>query len=146
MAFDPKYLINVFLAFLALCLYIIGSYRFYKNKNGFLAILGLALFIDVLTAILASFKITSTTQIPGTVSVPWHSILFNVHVILSSIGIIGFLLLYIYILIRNPLKYNAWIRKWQFLALLPIWTIGELIALTNALFKIFLSVRLFELI
>ena len=118
----------------------------YKNKKGFRFFLGLALFTDVITATLASFKVTATTQIPGTVAVPWHSLLFNTHVVLSMTGITGFLILYIYLLVVHPANYKRWIRKWQFLALLPLWLIGESIALSNALCKLFFEVRLFEVL
>lgn len=146
MNFEPKYLINIVLAFLALVFYIIGSYRFYKNKKRFKFFIGLALLTDVITATLASFKITPTTQIPGTIAVPWDSFLFKIHVVLSTIGITGFLFLFIYLLVCKPSNYKFWIRKWQFLVLLPVWTTGEMIALINALFKLFLGVRLFEFI
>jgi len=146
MNFDPRFLINIVLAFLALVFYFIGSYRFYHNKKRFRFFLGLALLTDVITATLASFKITPTTQIPGTVAVPWDSFLFKLHVILSTIGIAGFLVLFFYLLICKPSNYKSWIRKWQFLGLLPVWIIGEMIALINALFKLFLQIRLFELI
>jgi hypothetical protein len=146
MNFDPKFLINIGLAILALVYYFIGSFRFYQNKKGFRFFLGLALLTDVITATLASCKITPTTQIPGTVAVPWDSFLFKIHVVLSTLGITGFLVLFIYLLVCKPSNYKSWIRKWQFLGLLPIWITGEMIALINALFKLFLRVRLFELI
>lgn len=144
MCFNPTCLINVLMAFVALVLYFVGSYRFYHKRSGFKMIIGTALLIDVVTATLASLKITPTTQIPGTEAVPWDSILFKLHVILSMIGIIGFLALFIYLLICKSSAYKTWIRKGQFIILLPVWVVGELIALSNALCKICLSVRLFD--
>jgi hypothetical protein len=141
----PACLINVLLALLALVLYVIGSYRFYRQKPGYTAILGSAIIIDIATAILASFKITPTMVLPGLATIPWHSWLFRIHVVLSTIGFVGFIALFIYLLIRRPRNYSPWIRRWQFLVLLPIWVIGEGIALSNALTKIFLQLRLFEL-
>lgn len=142
----PACLINVALAIMALVLYMIGSYRFYRGKQGFVIVLGLAIAIDIATAILASFKITPTMDIPGVATIPWYSWLFRVHVTLSTIGFVGFIALFVYLLFRNPQKYSPWVRRWQFLVLLPIWVIGEGIALTNALTKIFLHLRLFELL
>ena len=142
----PACMINIALAIIALILYIIGSYRFYKDKPKFIAILGLAIAIDIATAILASFKITPTMALPGVTSIPWHSWLFRTHVILSTIGFLGFIILFIYLLIRKRKEYSPWVCRWQFLVLLPIWIIGESIALTNALTKICLRLRLFELI
>ena len=146
MEFNPKCLINIFLAILALILYIIGSYRFYKNRSAYKLILGLAILVDVATATLASFKITPTTQIPEMKTVPWDSFLFQTHVAFSMIGFLGFILLFIYLLGRRSSGYKNWIRKWQFVALLPIWTIGESIAIGNAISKICYGSRLFELL
>ena len=79
MDFNPACLINVLLALLALYLYYLGSYRFFKNRQGFIFFLGLAIAIDILTALLASLKITPTVQLPGVLAVPWYSLLFKVH-------------------------------------------------------------------
>lgn len=144
MSFNPTCLINVLLAFVAIVLYFVGSYRFYNNSRGFKIIIGTALLIDIMTATLASLKITPTTQIPGTEAIPWDSILFKAHVILSMIGIVGFLVLFLYLLICKPSAYKAWIRKGQFMVLLPVWVVGEFIALSNAICKICLRVRLFD--
>lgn len=144
MDFNPLCLINIFLAFFALSLYIFGSYRFYKGKSHFLLFLVIALTIDIATAVLASFKITPTVQIPNVAPVPWYSLLFKVHVLLSMIGIIGFIVLIIYLMVKKSENYSDWIRTWQFKYLLPIWVIGEVIALSNALSKVFFRIRLFE--
>ena len=144
MANDLACLINVFLAITALVLYIIGSYRFYRNASGYTIILGIAIVIDILTAVLASLKITPTMEIAGTARIPYHSILFIIHVCFSMVGFVGFIALFIYLLIRNPSKYSRWVRMWQFRFLLPVWVIGECIALVNALSKIFYGIRIFE--
>lgn len=144
MDFNPACLINVLLALLALFFYIIGSYRFFRNRPYFLAFFALAICIDIATALLASFRITPTTEIPDVAAVPWYSLLFKVHVFLSTAGILGFVLLFVYLLVRNNKGYSERIRSWQFRILLPIWVIGEGIALSNALAKILFHVRLFE--
>lgn len=146
MSFNPYCLINIFLAALAMALYIVGSYRFYKDKDKFILFLVIALIIDVATAILASLKITPTVQLPGVSTVPWYSLLFKVHVLLSMIGILGFIFLIIYLIIKNPQKYSEKIKVWQFKWLLPIWVVGETIALSNAISKVIFRVRLFELL
>ena len=142
----PACLINVALAILALVLYVIGSYRLYRGKPGFVLILGIAIGIDIATAILASFKITPTMALPGVTPIPWHSWLFRTHVLLSTIGFVGFIVLFVYLLLRRQKQYSPWIRRWQFRVLLPIWVIGEGLALSNSLTKIFLHLRLFELL
>lgn len=146
MVHSPLCLINVFLAILALGFYIIGSKRLYSYRNGYLLFLGLAIGIDMLTATLASLRITPTVQLDRMVTVPWDSILFKVHVIFSMVGFGGFILLFLYLIFRKPSKYSALIRKWQFLGLLPVWIIGEGIALTNSLMKILSGTRLFDLV
>jgi hypothetical protein len=143
---NPACLINIFLAFLALGFYIIGSYRFYKNQKGYLLILGLAIAIDLITALLASLRITPTTQIPGAETVPWYSLLFNVHIALSTFGFVGFIILFLYLTVIRDEKRFSSLRRWQFKILLPVWVIGEGIALTNALSKYFFQVRIFELL
>ena len=146
MQFNAACLINIFLAFLALYFYIIGSHRFYKNKSSFIFLFGLAIGIDILTAVLASFKITPTTQVFESAPVPWYSLLFKIHVIFSMIGFLGFIILFIYLLLKQRKAYSEKIRKWQFTFLLPVWIIGESIALTNAISKLFFQVRIFDAI
>jgi hypothetical protein len=145
MTFQPACLINLFLAFFALYLYILGSYKFYKGQAKYLLYFGLAISIDIATAILASFKITPTYQVAGELAVPWYSLLFHVHIVLSTIGIVGFTVLFIYLLIRRSKPIAKKLRIGQFKLLLPIWVIGEGIALSNALSKIFFRTRLFDL-
>lgn len=146
MQFNPACLINIFLAFFALFLYIIGSYRFYKNKSAYVLFLGLAIAIDILTAILASLKITPTSQYFESAAVPWYSLLFKVHVTLSMIGFVGFIALFIYLILSKKKSYREGVRIWQFRFLLPIWIIGESIALINAISKMFFQVRIFDMI
>ena len=143
---NPFCLINIILAFLAIALYILGSYRLYKGESKFIMYFSLAIFIDVLTAVMASTKITPTTDIGNMVSVPWYSVLFNIHVLLSCIGIVGFVTLYIYLVTRRDRPCRSWIRKMQFKVLLPIWILGETIALVNAVAKVLFNVRIFDLI
>lgn len=146
MDFNPACLINIFLAFLALALYLHGSYRFYKDKKGYLLLLGLAIIIDAVTATLASLRITPTSHYFESAAVPWYSMLFNIHVTLSMFGFTGFIILFLYLLFTRRNKYSYWIRKWQFHLLLPIWVIGEVIALSNAIAKLFFKVRIFDLL
>lgn len=146
MTFSPACLINLFLAFFALYLYILGSYKFYKGQPKYLLYFGLAITIDVATAVLASFKITPTYRLAGELAVPWYSVLFHVHIVLSTIGIVGFTILFIYLLIRRSKPIANNLRIGQYKILLPIWVIGEGIALSNALSKLIFQTRLFDLL
>jgi hypothetical protein len=146
MHFNPLCLINIFLASGALLLYAIASYKFFRNQKYFLYYLGSAIAIDIITATLASLRITPTTNLPAAAAVPWYSLLFKVHVILSMIGFVGFIVLFLYLLFSKPDKYKQWIRKWQFRMLLPVWIIGEGIALCNSIAKMIWGTRLFDMI
>ena len=146
MEFDPLCLINVFLAVLALFFYILGSYRLYKQERYFLLFIGIAIAVDIATAILASLGVTPTVRLEESVAVPWGSVLFKIHVIFSMIGFVGFILLFAYLAIKRSARDNAFVRKWQYLALLPVWIIGEGIALSNSILKITSGIRLFDII
>jgi Na+/phosphate symporter len=142
--FDPANLINIVLAAVALSLYVVGSRRFYLDRRFFLAFLVSAILVDSLTAVLASFGITPTTELPHCDFVPWGSVLFVTHVILAMIGFIGFLAVTITLLIRGTRRPYPRMRVWQYKALLPVWVVGEGIALTNALMKVFFHIRLYD--
>ena len=144
MQFQPLVLINITLAFIALFLYFRGSYCFYINKSSFLWYLGGAIFLDILAAILGSFKITPTTIIQGSDFVPWNSTLFILHVTFASFGFFGFILLFIYVLVKGTKLSYPRLRKFQFQILLPAWLFGESIALVNSLLKIFLQIRIYD--
>jgi hypothetical protein len=127
------YFINIILAAAALIFYFIGSRRFYLKKRQFLMFLVAAIALDAITAVLASFGVTPTRVIPGSDFAPWKSPLFLAHVILATCGFFGF----------KELLYPR-LRKLQYKILLPMWLIGETIALINALVKIIFGFRLYD--
>lgn len=144
MALDPANLINVLLAFAALALYAVGSRRFYLDRQPFLIYLGLAILIDAITAVLASFGITPTTQLPYADFVPWKSHLFVTHVILATIGFFGFIFVTFTLLIKGTRRPYPRMRRLQYCILLPIWLVGEGIALANALIKVLFRIRIYD--
>ena len=146
MEFQPLCLINCFLAILGLAIYSFGSYRLYRFQKGYMMLLGIAIAIDIFTAVFASLGITPTVKLENSDTVPWESILFKMHVSFSMIGFGGFIILFIYLLFTHSSKISLFIRKWQFLGLLPIWIIGESIALVNSILKITFGIRLFDII
>jgi len=143
-SFDPACLINIVLAALALALYIVGSRRFYRLRRPYLAWFAAAIAVDATTAVLASFGITPTTVLPGMQLVPWYSPLFIVHITLASIGFFGFIAMLVFILVRGREKPYPRLRVYQYRVLLPIWLVGEGIALVNSVMKLFWKVRLFD--
>jgi hypothetical protein len=144
MSLDPANFINIGLAFAALSLYAIGSRRFYLDRQPFLIFLGLAILIDAVTAVLASLGITPTTQLPYSNFVPWQSWLFVTHVILATIGFFGFIVVTFTLLIKGTRRPYPRMRNLQYKALLPIWLVGEGIALLNSLVKVLFRARIYD--
>ena len=137
-------LINVVLAVITFYLYVVASRRFYRREEPFLGILGAAVVLDVAGALLASFKLTPTTALPGVQGPPWRSVLFLAHISTSTLGMFGFIFLLIFLLIKGTDRPYARLRKFQHRVLLPAWAIGEVIALTNAVLKMVLKVRIYD--
>ena len=144
MPLNQACLINIVLAVTALALYFIGSRRFYLDQHPFLRILWLAILIDGLTAVLASFGITPTTQLPYSDFIPWRSKLFVTHVILATIGFFGFISVVIILMTKGTHQPYPKLRPFQYKILLPIWLVGEGIALTNSLIKVLFQVRIYD--
>ncbi|UCH85175.1 MAG: hypothetical protein JSW50_05665 [Candidatus Latescibacterota bacterium] len=144
MTFDLAKLINLVLAVAALSLYIIGSRRFYLDRRPFLRFLVAAIMVDGLTAALASSGVTPTTKLPYSDFVPWQSKLFVTHVILASIGFFGFVGVTTAVAIKGVHRSYPRLRVVQYRWLLPIWLVGEGIALVTSMGKIFFRVRLYD--
>jgi hypothetical protein len=143
-SFDPACLVNIGLAVMALCFYVVGSRRFYRQQAPFILWFVVAIAVDALTAVLASFGITPTTMLPGMRIVPWGSPLFILHITFASIGFFGFIAMVIAILTLGKERPYPRLRVLQYKALLPVWLIGESIALVNSVMKLFFQVRLFD--
>ncbi|KPK01236.1 MAG: hypothetical protein AMS20_13970 [Gemmatimonas sp. SG8_28] len=146
MSTHPAVLINILLAVIALGLYAVGSYRFFEDKHPFLVFLVLAILVDGATAVLASFGITPTTQLPYADFVPWRSKLFLTHILLATIGFFGFIGIVFTLWLRGTRLPYPKLRVFQFRVLLPVWLVGEGIALVNALIKALFRVRIYDYI
>jgi hypothetical protein len=137
-------LINIVLALATLVLYLLGSGRFYRREEPFLGYLGAAVILDIATAFLASFKLTPTTALAGPHVVPWRSVLFLAHMASATLGMFGFIAVFLVLLIKGKDHPYDGLRKFQFRVLLPAWMLGEVIALTNSILKIILKVRIYD--
>jgi hypothetical protein len=137
-------LINIILALATLYLYLLGSGRFYRRQEPFLGYLGAAVILDIATAFLASFKLTPTTALAGPHVVPWRSVLFLVHMASATLGMFGFIAVFLVLLIKGKDRPYDRLRKFQFRVLLPAWMLGEVIALTNSILKIILKIRIYD--
>ena len=137
-------LINIVLAIATLYFYVAATRRFYRRQEPFLAKLGTAVLLDVVTALTASFKLTPTTTLPGPHRVPWDSVLFLTHMAAATIGLFGFIAVYLILVIRGKDRPYDKMRWISYRVLLPAWVLGETIALTNSILKIVLKVRIYD--
>ncbi|MFH0798639.1 MAG: hypothetical protein V2A66_00465 [Pseudomonadota bacterium] len=137
-------LINIVLAVATLYFYVVASRRFYRREEPFLGYLGIAVLLDIATAFLASFKLTPTTVLPGPQHVPWGSVLFLGHMVAASLGMFGFIFVFLVLVIKGRDRPYDKLRKFQYRVLLPAWAIGEVIALTNSILKIVLKIRIYD--
>jgi hypothetical protein len=137
-------LINIVLAVADFCLYVLASRRFYRRREPFLGYLTAAVALDVLTAFLASFKITPTTSLNGPHVVPWRSALFLAHMLTATLGMFGYIAVLLILLIKGKDRPYDRLRVFQYRVLLPAWVIGEVIALANSILKIVLKIRIYD--
>jgi hypothetical protein len=137
-------LINIVLAVATLYFYVVASRRFYRREEPFLGYLGAAVVLDVATAFLASFKLTPTTTLPGPHRVPWGSLLFLTHMTAATLGMFGFIAVFLILVIKGKDRPYNKMRVFQYRILLPAWALGEVIALTNSILKIVLKIRIYD--
>ena len=137
-------LINILLAIATLYFYVLASRRFYRREEPFLGYLGVAVVLDIATALLASFKLTPTTALPGPHHVPWGSVLFLSHMLTATLGMFGFIFVFLVLVIKGKDRPYKKLRVFQYRVLLPAWAIGEVIALTNSILKIVLKIRIYD--
>ncbi len=137
-------LINIVLAVATFYFYILGSGRFYRRKEPFLGYLGVAVVLDIATALLASFRLTPTTTLPGSHTVPWGSVLFLTHMTTATIGMFGFIFVFLVLVIKGKDRPYDKLRSFQYRVLLPAWAVGEVIALVNSILKIVLKIRIYD--
>jgi len=136
--------INLVMAIATLYFYVVASRRFYRRKEPFLWYLGVAVVLDIATALLASFKLTPTTMLPGVHRIPWGSVLFLSHMAAATLGMFGFIVVFLILVIKGKDQPYNKLRGFQYRVLLPAWAVGEVIALTNSLLKIILKIRIYD--
>jgi hypothetical protein len=137
-------LINIILAAATFYLYVAAGRRFYRRQEPFMGLLGSAVILDIVTAFLASFRITPTTVLAGPHVVPWRSALFLLHISTSTLGMFGYIYVYLRLLFKGRQHPYDVLRKFQYRILLPAWAIGEVIALTNSILKFALKIRIYD--
>ena len=137
-------LINLVMAAATLYFYVLASRRFYRREEPFLGYLGIAVVLDIATALLASFRLTPTTTLPGLHGAPWHSILFLLHMSSATLGMFGFIIVFLVLVIKGKDRPYEKLRTFQYRILLPAWALGEVIALTNSILKMVLKIRIYD--
>jgi hypothetical protein len=137
-------LINVVLAIATLYFYVVSSRRFYRREEPFLWYMGIAVVLDIATAFSASFRLTPTTTLPGPHQVPWGSVLFLGHMVAATLGMFGFIAVFLLLVIKGKDRPYDKLRVFQYRVLLPAWAVGEVIALTNSILKIVLKIRIYD--
>lgn len=137
-------LINIVMAVATLYFYVLASRRFYRRGDPFLGYLGIAVVLDIATALLASFRLTPTTNLPGSHGAPWRSILFLLHMSSATLGMFGFIFVFLVLVIKGKDRPYDKLRKFQYRVLLPAWALGEVIALTNSILKMVLKIRIYD--
>jgi len=137
-------LINIVLAIATLFFYVVAGRRFYRREEPFLGYLGVAVLLDIATAFSASFKITPTTTLAASHGAPWGSVLFLAHMTAASLGMFGFIAVFLILVIKGKDHPYKRLRVFQYRVLLPAWAIGEVIALTNSILKLVLKIRIYD--
>jgi len=136
--------INIAMAIATFYFYVLAGRRFYRHKEPFLGYLGFAVVLDVATAFLASFSVTPTTNLPGVHRAPWGSILFLTHMTAATLGMFGYIFVFVLLLIKGKDRPYPKLRVFQYRVLLPAWAIGETIALTNSIAKAIIKIRIYD--
>jgi hypothetical protein len=137
-------LINIVMAAATLYFYVLASRRFYRREEPFLGYLGAAVVFDIATALLASFRLTPTTTLPGSHGAPWRSILFLVHMSSATLGMFGLIFVFLVLVVKGKDRPYDRLRTFQYRVLLPAWALGEVIALTNSILKMVLKIRIYD--
>lgn len=138
-------LILVILTIAAFLAYAKGSYIFYRfsphQEYRYLILTGLSL--DLVMGVTAS-----TGMLPimdSDLDAPWHSWLFVTHVITASIGMFGFLYVFVYTMIRGKYRPYGLLKPVTYRILLPAWCLGSGIGIVNFITRMLLNVNLYRL-
>jgi len=122
--------------------YFVGSWRFYRGKNGFLALIGLGIILDAIIAFAASSGLLPRMR-EGQ-GAPWHSVLFLLHITTAGLGMFGFIILFIYVLVKGGGREYKRLRVFQYKVLLRLWCLGVIIALANFICKVAFGIRVYD--
>lgn len=130
-----------FLSVVAFIFYYLGSRGFFCGESGCLRWLAIGVGADSLMAVGASLKIMPVL-LPGE-AIPYHSALFMVHMITAGLGMVGFIIILSYVLLRGRRRQYPFAKVVTYRILFPMWALGALIGFANFLAKYLLQVNLY---
>ncbi len=122
--------------------YLIGSYKFYKGKRHFMPFIITGIAMDVVIAIVASSG--KLPRMESSQGAPWGSPLFIAHIVLAGVAMLGFLCLFMYLLINGTHRPYLRLRRFQYKVLMRMWIAGVIIALVNFFTKVCIHIRIYD--
>jgi hypothetical protein len=139
-----KHIWIIAIQIIAFAPYIIGSHRFYIGKKNFMAWIAIGLILDFTMAISPIFF--ELPRMENDQGAPWTSFLFILHIFASGVGMFGFFVMFVYLIIKGTEHYYGKLRRFQYKILLRLWILGVSIALVNFLFKIVFNIRIYDFV
>ncbi len=137
-----KHLAIIAMQIIAFIPYIIGSRKFYKWKRGFMPWIAIGISLDIIMAITPF--VVELPRMESKQGAPWSSPLFIIHISTAGIGMIGFMMMFFYLLIKGTNGPYLILRKFQYKILLRLWIFGVTIALINFLIKVIFDIRIYD--
>ncbi len=107
-------------------MYCLGSWNTFRKKNAVLVDYGFGIFFDLLTVALMVFGFADTTEVP-------RGGMFHTHIVLAGLGLLGFITIFVTILILGDKDPHPRIGKLALFIVLPVWLIGAGLGIANAL-------------
>lgn len=127
---------------IAFFFYVIASRRFYQKKEGFMPWLFMGITLDIVMTLIP-FLVELPRMSPEQ-SAPWSSLLFILHIFSAGAGMLGFIFMFVYLLIKGVQYEYKFLRKFQYKILLKLWIIGVSIALINFIIKVVFHFRIYD--
>lgn len=132
----------IFLQVIAFFPYIIASRQFYQRKEGFMSLLLVGIILDIIMTLIP-FLVELPRMSPEQ-SAPWNSYLFIFHIITAGIGMLGFIFMFIFLLIKGVKHDYSFLRRFQYQILLRLWLIGVSVAIINFVVKVIFNIRIYD--
>jgi len=127
---------------IAIYFYYTGSRRFYsKEERPILIYIAIGIMLDFVVMSTPMFHLPKMDE---TLSVPWTSILFRMHILSAMTGMVGFIAMLIYLWIKGKNHPYKKLRIFQYKFLFTSWMFGVSIALISFAFKVIFGTRIYD--